>query len=937
MKRIFILVITVLCAASLFAQAPEKFTYQAVVRNASNALMVNAQVGVRVNIMQGSSSGPSVYTETHIVTTNTNGLMTLNIGSGSVLHGNFEGINWADGPYYLKTDIDPNGGNDYTITTIQQLLSVPYALYAKDAGNVPTIPTNISAFTNDAGYLTSQDMPEIPTVPTNVSAFTNDAGYLTNYNETDPQYNAWNKDYNDLINKPNIPTVPENVSAFTNDAGYVTSTEVQQIAEVPSVVSAFQNDAGYITAAQVPAQVNADWDAMTGAAQILNKPTIPTMPTNVSAFVNDVPYLTSFIEQQVLTISNDTIFLTGGSFVKLPAAAVEFSGDYNDLTNTPIIPTVPTNVSAFANDAGYLTGYTESDPQFNAWDKDYNDLINTPLIPAVPTNVSSFNNDAGYVTAIEVQQVANIPTEVSAFQNDAGYITSAQIPEQVNADWNATSGAAEILNKPTIPTVPSNVSAFSNDANYVSNAGCIGVNLCDLATNLAQMNALLDAMNNTIDSLRDRIEELETNLPVPQNSAPTVSTMAVSNITTTSAICGGNVTSDGDSMVTSRGVCWSTSQNPTVSGNHTSDGNGTGSFTSYITGLLTNTTYYVRAYATNSIGTAYGEQLSFTTVGIPSVTTNIVSNISATTVSCGGNVTSTGGMLVTARGVCWSTSPNPTVSGSHTTDSSGTGSFTSNITGLTANTMYYVRAYASNSLGTAYGNQVSFTTNAIAQGGQPCPGDPTVTDYDGNIYNTVQIGHQCWMAENLRTTKYSDGTQISEGGSSNSSTVAYYYTPTGNFYYGYLYNWKAVMRNFSSSQTNPSGVQGICPTGWHVPSDAEWSILKNYLSCQGQYMCGMFSSYIAKALSDTSGWMPNSGICAIGNNQSVNNATHFSALPAGSYCGNYVDSGYCTYFWSTTEISSNSARCLWLHTNYATVESYSLNKSYGFSVRCLRD
>ena len=196
-------------------------------------------------------------------------------------------------------------------------------------------------------------------------------------------------------------------------------------------------------------------------------------------------------------------------------------------------------------------------------------------------------------------------------------------------------------------------------------------------------------------------------------STPTVTTAAVSNITQTTATGGGNVTDDGGATVTARGICWSTSHNPTVSGSHTTNGTGTGTFTANMTGLTANTTYYVRAYATNSEGTAYGNEVSFTTlqaVSTPTVTTTAVSNIAQTTATGGGNVTADGGATVTVRGICWSTSHNPIVSGNHTTNGTGNGAFTANMTGLTANTTYYVRAYATNSQGTAYGSEVSFTT-----------------------------------------------------------------------------------------------------------------------------------------------------------------------------------------------------------------------------------
>ena len=206
-------------------------------------------------------------------------------------------------------------------------------------------------------------------------------------------------------------------------------------------------------------------------------------------------------------------------------------------------------------------------------------------------------------------------------------------------------------------------------------------------------------------------------------TAPTVTTTAATGVSPTTARSGGDVTSDGGASVTARGVCWSTSVNPTTAGSHTTDGSGTGAFTSLITGLTPGTTYHVRAYATNSVGSSYGSDVSFTTSAVvATVTTTAVSNITTTTATSGGNVTSDGGAAVTGRGVCWSTSANPIIGTAlgFTTDGTGTGTFPSSVTGLTSGTTYHVRAYATNSVDTSYGSDVSFATTAVVTA-------PTVT------------------------------------------------------------------------------------------------------------------------------------------------------------------------------------------------------------------
>lgn len=199
---------------------------------------------------------------------------------------------------------------------------------------------------------------------------------------------------------------------------------------------------------------------------------------------------------------------------------------------------------------------------------------------------------------------------------------------------------------------------------------------------------------------------------------PTLTTTAVTDITTTTATTGGNVTSDGGADVTARGVCWGTTTKPVVSGNHTTNGQGTGTFTSSLTGLEAGTTYFVRAYATNKVGTAYGNEISFPTTAIvgATVTTAAVTSITSNSAVSGGNVTADGGATVDAKGICWGTSENPSITSNlgMTNDGSGLGAFTSDITGLEAGTDYHVRAYATNISGTTYGTDVPFTTSAGA-------------------------------------------------------------------------------------------------------------------------------------------------------------------------------------------------------------------------------
>ncbi|MCR4965678.1 MAG: fibrobacter succinogenes major paralogous domain-containing protein, partial [Bacteroidales bacterium] len=225
--------------------------------------------------------------------------------------------------------------------------------------------------------------------------------------------------------------------------------------------------------------------------------------------------------------------------------------------------------------------------------------------------------------------------------------------------------------------------------------------------------------------------------------------------------------------------------------------------------------------------------------------------------------------------------------------------------------------------------------------GTPCPGAPTVTDIDGNVYNTVHIGDQCWMRENLRVTRYENGDSIAYAGTIRSDSVAYRYAPNNDINnvnkYGYLYNGFAIMHGASSSNTIPSGVQGICPIGWHLPSQMEIFELREYVSKQNRYSCGGISTYIAKALSDTVGWHADEHFCSPGNDLTSNNATGFSALPAGSrFSWQYVYYGYTSRYWTCTYYYGYFS-ILFIHASNNTVAMGENEPKDANSVRCLKD
>ena len=286
-------------------------------------------------------------------------------------------------------------------------------------------------------------------------------------------------------------------------------------------------------------------------------------------------------------------------------------------------------------------------------------------------------------------------------------VSSITISSAASGGNITCDGGSSIIMRGVCYSTSHNPTISNNVINSGSGLGAFASNLAGLNAS-TKYYARAFATNGVSTSYGNQVSFTTANINIAS-----LTTSLVSSITASSAVAGGNVTSDGGSLVIMRGMCYDYYQNPTISDNVINSGSGLGAFASNLTALYEGTKYYARAFATNSVGTAYGNQVSFTTanINIASLTTSLVSSITASSAVAGGNVTSDGGSLVTMRGMCYSTSQNPTISNNVINSGSGLGAFASNLTALNAGTKYYARAFATNVVGTAYGNQINFTTS----------------------------------------------------------------------------------------------------------------------------------------------------------------------------------------------------------------------------------
>ena len=387
---------------------------------------------------------------------------------------------------------------------------------------------------------------------------------------------------------------------------------------------------------------------------------------------------------------------------------------------------------------------------------------------------------------------------------------------------------------------------------------------------------------------------------------PLITTLNVSNITISTADCGGVLYAEGDAPVTEKGLCWSDAYNPTIDDHKLECGSGEGSFTGQMTDLMVSHTYYVRAYAINKFGVAYGKSMLFTTSAsvFASIVTMQPSFVATNTAVCGGTVTSVSPL--SEKGICYGTSPYPTISNSVARSSNGvSGGFTVILTGLMPGTIYYACAYAINASGVSYGSTVAFSTYW-----------GSVTDADGNTYMTVKIGNQVWMAENLRVSKFNDGTPVTKisdaAGWSSTNAPAWCTYQNNDAYgttYGKLYNWHTV---------NAGGTgKDLAPAGWHVPDEDEWQTLYDYCNSAPSYYL------LEKGYSH---WTRGGGM----------DYYMFTALGAGSRSssGLFSQLNQVTGFWTTTNTLSTGSY-FYMDNDLAFISQ--ADKKLGYSIRCIKN
>jgi uncharacterized protein (TIGR02145 family) len=872
MKKIALLsLITVVFIGDLVSQAPNLMSYQAVIWDASGNLVSEKTVNIKISILQGSVTGTSVYSETHRVVTNINGLVSLMIGGGTNAIGKITDINWGGGSYFLKTETDPTGGNSYTITGITQLVSVPYSFFSGMTGNIQTTKPGLPG---QVLKLDEQGKPfwsgsSFPIVSNQMVSLTSCTASIT-VNVSDDG---------------GLPVTSRGVVWSTSPNPTITSSKVIE-----------GNGKGSFST------------------------TLPNLAPNTTY------YIRAFATNEVGTGYGSEIKVTTFTGTAIPT-----------LTTIPISDITSTTVKS----GGIVTGDCGSvvTARGVVWSTNTNPTISLTTKTSNGTGTGSFSTSLSGLSPNTTYYVRAYATNSAG----TGYGNEVTFKTSQNCSPNPVLSGLKGICKGNTTVLSSNVSGgiWSSSNPSIATINSMTGNVTGLSEGCVDINYYVKGTNGCPD-VNSNLDFFIDSIVEPSISYEDL-TICIGNTTTIS----GNFDKwdiKDTTLLDLRvifaiidpypgDICFKSGK----------------IFNLIFTGKKTGTTTITMYKGINSRCPiqSVSREIKVVSCKVPTVVTSNVSIITSTTASLGGNVTSDGGASVTSRGIVWSINPNPTISlSTKTNDGTGIGSFNSIATNLIPNTTYYVKAYATNIGGTGYGDDVEFfhtikdttidcgiafspiSKLGLNNIGVPCSGVPSIKDIDGNNYNTVQIGNQCWLKENLKTTRYQDGTLIpidNSGGSDgrNGETWSKRTIGARTIYgnnqnnlniYGYLYNWYAVKDS-----------RGLCPSGWHVPTGLEWTTLATFLG-----------SNAGDKMKSTTGWAGYKG---------VSNSSGFSALPGGYRLG---DSGYNGSFgvmffsgkwWSdTNDFNFNNmaiSLSLWCHIDYLT--SMSFRKDYGLSIRCLKN
>jgi len=679
---LIILLAHLLINTSIFSQAPQKMSYQAVIRNTSGALITSTSVGMKISILQGTATGTVAYSETQTASTNANGLVSLEIGSGTVVLGIFASINWATGPYFIKTETDPLGGTNYSITGTNELMSVPYALFSANGTPGPQGPQGVAGTPGNDGATGAQGIQgpagtfppgTVPgemnywngtawvTVPPGISI--SGAPLFLRFCNGVP---TWGSAYGNPC-AAFLPTV-------TTTVDYITSCSAYGECSYPSGFEIQSAGICWSTSANPTTADNSNVNQWNFYIENL----VPNTTYYARAYAINSVGITYGNQVSFTTLSVE-IITTAVSEI---SGCTALSGGQSNLCNVNSsgvcwsTSTNPTKANSHTQDGGspFTSSITGLAPNTSYYVRAYVTANN---------GLTYYGNQVSFTTAFP-GIITTAVSEITGCSALSGGMSTMCDVSSLGVCWSISAN----------PTTADNVTQDWGSSFTSSITG--------LAPNTTYYVRAYTTNGNGVTSYGNQVSFT--------TAFPTLVTTAVSEITGCSALSGGQSNNLCD--VSSLGICWSISANPTTADNVTQDWGS--SFTSSITGLAPNTTYYVRAYASYYNGqTSYGNQVSFSTMSSGTVSTAVSENTGCTALISGLSAI----CEVSTVGVCWNTSPNPTLTNFALQAQDVALSFNIFIYSLIGNTTYYARAYATNENGqTYYGNQVSFTTGSLCIG-----------------------------------------------------------------------------------------------------------------------------------------------------------------------------------------------------------------------------